>query len=70
MAFLKLSRPKEREEEKVQRPPGDRHVGRIPARAFPVSPDPTGFALGMAMIADAIPALNVVLFSYKALGHI
>jgi hypothetical protein len=39
-------------------------------RAFPVSPDPTGFVLGMVMIADAILALNVVLFSHKALGHI
>jgi hypothetical protein len=37
---------------------------------FPVSPDATGFALGMVMIADAILALNVVLFSHKALGHI
>jgi hypothetical protein len=37
---------------------------------FPVSPDPTGFALGMIMIADGILALNVVLFSHKALGHI
>jgi hypothetical protein len=37
---------------------------------FPVSPDPAGFALGTVMIADAILALNVVLFSYKALGRI
>ena len=39
-------------------------------RVFPGSPDPTGFLLGMVMILDAILALNVVLFSYKALGHI
>ena len=39
-------------------------------RVFPVSPDPTGLVLGMIMIADAILALNVVLFSYKALGRI
>jgi hypothetical protein len=39
-------------------------------RVFPVSPDPTGFVLGMVMIADAILALNVVLFSHKALGHL
>jgi hypothetical protein len=39
-------------------------------RVFPVSPDPTGFVLGIIMIADAILALNVVLFSYKALGRI
>ncbi len=39
-------------------------------RVFPKSPDPTGFVLGMVMIADAILALNVVLFSHKALGHI
>jgi len=39
-------------------------------RVFPVSPDPTGFVLGIIMIADAILALNVVLFSYKALERI
>ena len=39
-------------------------------RVFPTSPDPTGFALGMIMIVDAILALNVVLFSHKALGHL
>ena len=39
-------------------------------RVFPVSPDSTGFILGIIMIADAILALNVVLFSYKALGRI
>lgn len=39
-------------------------------RVFPVSPDPTGFALGMIMIVDGILALNVVLFSHKALGHL
>ena len=37
---------------------------------FPVSPDPTGLILGLIMIADAILALNVVLFSHKALGHL
>ena len=37
---------------------------------FPVSPDPTGFVLGIVMIADAILAVNVVWFSHKALGHI
>jgi len=39
-------------------------------RVFPVSPDPTGFALGLIMIVDAILALNVVLFSHKVLGHL
>jgi hypothetical protein len=39
-------------------------------RVFPVSPDPTGLILGIIMIADAILALNVVLFSYKALRRI
>jgi len=39
-------------------------------KVFPVSPDPTGFALGMIMIVDAILACYVVLFSHKALGHI
>jgi hypothetical protein len=39
-------------------------------KVFPVSPDPTGFALGMIMIVDAILAIYVVLFSHKALGHI
>lgn len=39
-------------------------------RVFPVSPDPTGFLPGVVMVLDAILALNVVLFSYKALGHI
>ena len=39
-------------------------------KVFLVSPDPTGFALGMIMIFDAILGLNVVLFSYKALGYI
>jgi uncharacterized membrane protein (DUF2068 family) len=39
-------------------------------KVFPVSPDPTGFSLGMIMILDSILGLNVVLFSYKALGHI
>ena len=37
---------------------------------FPVSPDPTSLIFGIIMIADAILALNVVLFSYKALGRI
>ena len=36
----------------------------------PVSPDPTGFALGTIMIVNAILALNVLLFSREALGHI
>ncbi|MEJ2448298.1 MAG: DUF2127 domain-containing protein [Anaerolineales bacterium] len=39
-------------------------------KVFPVSPDPTGFALGMIMIGDAILAFYVILFSHKALGHI
>jgi tryptophan-rich sensory protein len=39
-------------------------------RVFPVSPDPTGFALGIIMILDGILAFNVVLFSHKALGDI
>lgn len=39
-------------------------------KVFPVSPDQTGFALGLIMIIDAILALNVVLFSHKALGHL
>lgn len=39
-------------------------------KVFPVSPDPTGFPLGMIMIVDAILAFYVVLFSHKALGHI
>jgi hypothetical protein len=39
-------------------------------KVFPVSPDPTGFALGMIMIVDAILAFYVILFSHKALGHI
>lgn len=39
-------------------------------RVFPVSPDPTGLALGLVMIIDAILALNVILFSHKALRHI
>ena len=37
---------------------------------FPTSPDATGFALGMVMILDAILAINVVLFSHKALGQL
>jgi hypothetical protein len=57
-------------DEKGQRATGNLHAGCISACVFPVSPDPTGFALGMVAIANAIPALNVVLFSYKALGHI
>lgn len=39
-------------------------------KVFPVSADPTGFSLGLVMILDAILALNIVLFSYKALGSI
>lgn len=39
-------------------------------KVFPVSTDPTGFTLGLIMIVDAILALNVVLFSYKALDLI
>ncbi len=39
-------------------------------RIFPLSPDPTGIPLGLVMILDAILALNVVLFSHKALGHL
>ena len=39
-------------------------------KVFPVSPDKTGFALGMIMIVDAILAVNAVLFSHKALGHL
>jgi len=39
-------------------------------RVFPVSPDPTGLALGLVMIVDAILAVNIVLFSHKALGHV
>jgi hypothetical protein len=45
-------------------------VASDPGHVFPVSPDPTGFLLGIVMIADAVLALNVVLFSHKALGHI
>jgi tryptophan-rich sensory protein len=37
---------------------------------FPVSPDPTGFVLGMIMILDGILAFNAVLFSHKALGEL
>ncbi|MGD2147641.1 MAG: hypothetical protein PVH41_13180 [Anaerolineae bacterium] len=33
------------------------------------SPNPTGFAVGTVMIADAILALNIVVRSHKALGH-
>jgi len=39
-------------------------------QVFPTSPDETGFALGMIMIVDAILAVNVVIFSHKALGHL
>ncbi|MBZ0274759.1 MAG: hypothetical protein K8I60_01360 [Anaerolineae bacterium] len=39
-------------------------------KVFPVSPDQTGFLLGLIMIIDAILALNVVLFSHKTLGHL
>jgi hypothetical protein len=39
-------------------------------KVFPVSPDHTGFALGMILIVDAILAFYIVLFSHKALGHI
>lgn len=39
-------------------------------QVFPTSPDATGFALGMIMIVDAILAVNVVIFSHKALGHL
>jgi hypothetical protein len=45
-------------------------VALDPGKVFPVSPDPTGFTLGLIMIFDAVLGLNVVLFSYKALGHI
>lgn len=40
------------------------------ARVFPVSSDPPGLSLGMAMVLDAILAFYVIVFSHKALGHI
>lgn len=39
-------------------------------KIFPISPDPTGFVLGLVMIVDAILAMNIVLFSHRALGHL
>jgi hypothetical protein len=37
-------------------------------KVFPVSPDPTGFALGLIMIVDGILGANAALFAYKGLG--
>ena len=39
-------------------------------KVFPRSPDPTGMALGLIMILDAILALYVIVCAHKALGHL
>ena len=39
-------------------------------KVFPVSPDPTGFALGLIMILDGILGANTAIFAYRGLGLI
>lgn len=38
-------------------------------RVFPVSPDPTGFVLGLILVVDGILAAYVAAFAHRALGR-